>query len=933
MANETKRARKLCTKLKPLYAAMLPLMLLGVSNPIQAAVIDFANGSNMAGGIVLTDNTTQLQVNVGSAEQSGVISGAFAIEKIGVGILTLSGTNTYVGSTTISAGTISIAADNNLGTSGTRILDGGTLQTTTSFSTSRTTTLNAGGGTFNTDAATTLTHSGRITGSGDLTKTGDGTLRLTSTANSYSGNTLVSQGTLRLISSTIPDIGNITNNAIVEVNRGSGGANYFGVMSGSGSLLKTGAGSVGTNQDHTYTGGTTISAGSLRIGFGGTTGSIVGNVVNNGELSIIRSNAYTFAGDISGSGSVNKSGSGTTTLSGTNTYTGGTMVSFGTLQGTTTSLQGNIVNTANVTFDQTTTGTYAGVISSTGSVTKANTGSVNLTGVNTYNGATTVNAGTLFVNGSISNSTSTVNAGGTLGGTGTVGTVNINGGTFAPGNSIGTTNVAGNVDFTGGGNYNVEVNAAGASDLINATGSATLTSGVVNVQPEAGTYNVSTDYTILTAAGGLGGTTFASVNSNLAFLTPTLTYDATNVFLNLTRNDVSFSDVANTPNQKAVSTVLGNNTTALQTIVNNIIPLSTTNAQQAFDTLSGVQHTHVQVITKGLSQQFLNLLFNRGNQDSGTSIAFNSLQNFDPMSDQLFADNSASLPASYSGDTTYNTNLERGWWLQGFGGFGDIDDTSNASGADYDTQGLAFGVDTEWRDFVVGLAGSYASSDADTFGGSLDIDSFQAATYVNWQRDANYLTGALGFGLHDTDASRTVIVGTSTSTTATADYNSYNISVSVETGKEIALSLNTSLTPFAGVEYSHNNRDSFTEAGAATANLSVNDEDQDSLRTKFGLRLSHELSTQQGRRITPEASIAYVREMMDNVSRVDAAFTAVPTSTFQVDGSALDRDRLQISFGVTGHINETTAFNVGYNGELAGSDDNHSFAATLRMVW
>ena len=78
----------------------------------------------------------------------------------------------------------------------------------------------------------------------------------------------------------------------------------------------------------------------------------------------------TFSGMISGTGALSKSGSGTLTLSGTNNYTGGTTVSAGTLAGTTTSLQGAIVNNAAVTFDQTTDGTYAGAMSSTGSLTK-----------------------------------------------------------------------------------------------------------------------------------------------------------------------------------------------------------------------------------------------------------------------------------------------------------------------------------------------------------------------------------------------------------------------------------------------------------------------------------------------------------------------------------------------------------------------------------
>lgn len=72
---------------------------------------------------------------------------------------------------------------------------------------------------------------------------------------------------------------------------------------------------------------------------------------------------------------------------------------------------------------------------------------------------------------------------------------------------------------------------------------------------------------------------------------------------------------------------------------------------------------------------------------------------------------------------------------------------------------------------------------------------------------------------------------------------------------------------------------------------------------------------------------------MDNVSRLDAGFAVVPTTTFQVDGSELDRDRVQVGLGVMGQINETTTLNIGYNGEFAGSDDHHSFSATVRFVW
>ena len=83
--------------------------------------------------------------------------------------------------------------------------------------------------------------------------------------------------------------------------------------------------------DSTYTGGTTISAGTLQLGNGGTTGSIIGNVTDNSTLAFNRSDTVTFPGTISGTGGVSQIGSGMTILNANNTYTGPTNVLAGTL--------------------------------------------------------------------------------------------------------------------------------------------------------------------------------------------------------------------------------------------------------------------------------------------------------------------------------------------------------------------------------------------------------------------------------------------------------------------------------------------------------------------------------------------------------------------------------------------------------------------------
>ncbi|MDR0787650.1 MAG: autotransporter outer membrane beta-barrel domain-containing protein [Gemmatimonadota bacterium] len=107
--------------------------------------------------------------------------------------------------------------------------------------------------------------------------------------------------------------------ARMEINTGSGGT----LAVAGGTLILT-----GTN---TYTGGTEIDGGVLELGDGGTTGSIVGNVVDNERLVFNRSDEVIFDGQISGIGMVKHIGTGTTTVTGANSYSGGTHIIDGTM--------------------------------------------------------------------------------------------------------------------------------------------------------------------------------------------------------------------------------------------------------------------------------------------------------------------------------------------------------------------------------------------------------------------------------------------------------------------------------------------------------------------------------------------------------------------------------------------------------------------------
>ncbi len=152
------------------------------------------------------------------------------------------------------------------------------------------------------------------------------------------------------------------------------------MVSGAGGLTKTGAGTVTLTSANTYTGTTTISAGTLQVGAGGAAGSLgTGNVVDNAALTFNRSDNITVANIISGTGTLTQAGTGTTTLTGANTYSGTTTISAGTLQigagGAAGSLgTGNVVDNAALTFNRSDNITVANIISGTGTLTQAGTG-------------------------------------------------------------------------------------------------------------------------------------------------------------------------------------------------------------------------------------------------------------------------------------------------------------------------------------------------------------------------------------------------------------------------------------------------------------------------------------------------------------------------------------------------------------------------------
>ncbi|KAB2721109.1 autotransporter outer membrane beta-barrel domain-containing protein [Brucella intermedia] len=342
----------------------------GVNNAngqVQAVGMQFATNGYLVNGaaLELVDDAAQagvqsiIRVGDGTAAGAGYVAtiasdifGNTQLVKTDLGTLVLSGANTYTSGTAINGGTLQISADVNLGAIGGALsLDGGTLRNTASIVSSRIVTINAAGGTFDTLADLTL--NGTIGGAGALTKTGAATVVLAG-ANAYQGGTIINDGTVQVSDNTnlgtasgglTLDDGTLhttgTFAAARNVTLKAGGGTFetdnlttltlANAIGGVGALTKDGAGTLVLSAANNYAGGTTIEKGTLQLGAGGATGSIVGDVTNNSNLAFNRSDVYTFAGMISGSGGVEQIGSGVTILTADNTYAGATNVREGTL--------------------------------------------------------------------------------------------------------------------------------------------------------------------------------------------------------------------------------------------------------------------------------------------------------------------------------------------------------------------------------------------------------------------------------------------------------------------------------------------------------------------------------------------------------------------------------------------------------------------------
>jgi outer membrane autotransporter protein len=589
--------------------------------------------------------------------------------------------------------------------------------------------------------------------------------------------------------------------------------------------------------------------------------------------------------------------------------------------------QFNVVNNGIVVFDLGGgTGGYGGVISGAGSVivTGGSYSYLGMSGTNTYSGTTTVaNHAQLAVTGSIANSTIILIDGGKLSGNGAVGHVTNIDGLIAPGNSIGTLSISGNL-VKHRGHYHAELNAAGQSDRINVSGTATINGGTVVVLPDPGIYPNSTTYTIVSAAGGVSGG-YTRIVSDLAFLTPTLSYDPNNVYLTLALQGAAFSGYSgNTPNQRAVGYALDQSYASASgdyaTVIGALAGLSTAQASPALSAISSQPWANFGTTNLAGSALFMNTLgqqmaMARGGQSSG-----GQRQALAQACDDAACD--AASPFSV--------------WGSAVGGVGSVQGNGNASTLTYNLGGGAAGVDYRATpNVVLGLGTSFASGTQWTNGfmGKAWSNAVSVAAYGSFTQWGLYADLLAGYAYANNQAQRQIMVPNLQPRTASGSTGANQFLGQAELGYQVAVyaPASATVTPFARLQVMSVNQAAFSEWGANSLSLNVAQQTTNSLRSTLGMDLGGAIGLADGRSFDMALRLGWLHEYADVARPITGAFAGAPGASFIVYGATPQRDAAVIGFQVGTSVADNAQIYLRYDGDIGSGTDNHALSAGLRL--
>lgn len=537
--------------------------------------------------------------------------------------------------------------------------------------------------------------------------------------------------------------------------------------------------------------------------------------------------------------------------------------------------------------------------------------------------------------------------GGTVSGNSTFGDFTVNGGTVAPGNSIGTTHVAGNFVFNQGATYQVEIDNTPASDLISATGTATLKGGTVQVatlSPDA-SFTDGTVYTILNAAGGVTGT-FDTLSETSTFLDFLLSYNATQVLLTLNfagdTGTIDFTTPAQTRNQVAAAKgfnglgrIAGTDSV---TVFNALALLSAPQARAAYDASSGEIHASLQQGVLDTADLFAGTLQRRaglaGANDAGVAVRALSFGPKVPTTGRpgqsLISGEDGAVDRS---DTVISS------WVGVLGGRNDYDGSGNEAAFDQNTYGFAGGLDVAkaWQTLKVtgGIAAGYSESDADVVAraSSADVTSWHVGLYGALERGPLRLSGALSYAAHDIGTTRHIVFP-GINRTAAAKYDADTLAASMEAVWRIDLNkasdFKWTVAPLVTMDVRAGSHDRASETGAGALDLAIASQSFERIEGGAGLALGY--SGRVGKwAVKSEARAVWKHAFDESNPTQSLALAGAAATPFTSSGVDRGTDRLALGFGVHAKLSNRVSLGTRYDGTFLGDATSHQGSVALNV--